>query len=215
MIAIHFPAPPDFGGGVVKLVLLPVKASPVDAASAAASEESHNHREVPTHPPAAHRNRHPVACALPYQTRGWRTLPNPMTDEKKPETESRGRRRSRHVGDGDGDGVGDGDGHTNRRDPNVADPKAHVGAPWVQPLVRFDVWWTKWEARITTGVLGAEIVALVTWVALKGMSAEYQPATSADPRSSRRRVGRDFSRDHRRGDFGNRSALRAASERRH
>ncbi len=62
-----------------------------------------------------------------------------------------------------------------QEDPNVATPEAHVGAKWVQPLVRFDAWWTKWEARLAAGVLGAEIVSLVTWVALKGMSSEYQP----------------------------------------
>ena len=67
-----------------------------------------------------------------------------------------------------------------QEDPNVATPKAHVGAGWVQPLVKFDAWWTKWEARLAAAVLGAEIVSLVTWVGLKGMSAEYQP-NQADP----------------------------------
>ncbi len=67
-----------------------------------------------------------------------------------------------------------------QEDPNVATPLAHVGAAWVQPLVRFDAFWTKWEARLATAVLGAEIVSLVSWVALKGMSAEYQQ-NQADP----------------------------------
>jgi TRAP-type C4-dicarboxylate transport system permease small subunit len=67
-----------------------------------------------------------------------------------------------------------------QEDPNVATPKSHVGASWVQPLVKFDAWWTTWEARLAAGVLGAEIFSLVTWIALKGMSAEYQP-NQADP----------------------------------
>jgi hypothetical protein len=67
-----------------------------------------------------------------------------------------------------------------QEDPNVATPKAHMGAAWVQPLVRFDAWWTRFEARLAVFVLGAEIFSLVTWVALKGMSAEYQP-NQADP----------------------------------
>jgi TRAP-type C4-dicarboxylate transport system permease small subunit len=83
-----------------------------------------------------------------------------MTDEKKSESESE---------------------TETKEDPNVATPSAHVGAKWVQPFVRFDAWWVRAEARLTAVVLGAEIVALVTWIALKGMSAEYQPATAADP----------------------------------
>jgi len=79
-----------------------------------------------------------------------------MTDEAKPEPEK-------------------------QEDPNVATPEAHVGAKWVQPLVKFDAWWTKFEARLAAFVLGAEIVSLVTWIGLKGMSAEYQPANAADP----------------------------------
>jgi hypothetical protein len=67
-----------------------------------------------------------------------------------------------------------------QEDPNVATPKSHVGASWVQPLVKFDAWWTRWEARLAAGVLGAEIFSLVAWIALKGMSAEYQP-NQADP----------------------------------
>ena len=66
-------------------------------------------------------------------------------------------------------------------DPNVATPEAHVGAKWAQPLVRFDAWWTRFEARLAAAVLGAEILSLVTWIALKGMSAEYQPAPANDP----------------------------------
>jgi len=55
------------------------------------------------------------------------------------------------------------------------------GSAWVQPLVRFDEWWTRWEARLAVGVLGAEIFSLCTWIALKGMSAEYRPADQTDP----------------------------------
>jgi len=68
-----------------------------------------------------------------------------------------------------------------QEDPNVATPEAHAGAKWVQPLVRFDAWWTRFEAKLAAAVLGAEILSLVTWIALKGMSAEYQPAPANDP----------------------------------
>ncbi|OYV72835.1 MAG: hypothetical protein B7Z74_04875, partial [Deltaproteobacteria bacterium 21-66-5] len=54
-----------------------------------------------------------------------------------------------------------------------AKKRAAPGAAWVQPLARFDEWWTRWEARLAVGVLGAEIFSLCTWIALKGMSAEY------------------------------------------
>jgi len=92
-----------------------------------------------------------------------------MTEEKKSEPEKKP------------DAVDEKSEPTVQEDPNVADPRAHAGAKWVQPLVRFDAWWTKWEARLTAAVLGAEIVALVAWVGLKGMSAEYQPGGAADP----------------------------------
>jgi len=68
-----------------------------------------------------------------------------------------------------------------QEDPNVATPEAHVGTTWVQPLVKFDAWWTRFEARLAAAVLGAEILSLVTWIALKGMSAEYQPPPVDDP----------------------------------
>lgn len=67
-----------------------------------------------------------------------------------------------------------------QEDPNIATPAAHVGKAWTEPLTRFDAWWTKWEARFAAGVLAAEIISLVAWVGLKGMSAEYQPNV-ADP----------------------------------
>ena len=54
-----------------------------------------------------------------------------------------------------------------QEDPNVATPKSHVGASWVQPLVKFDAWWSKWEARLAAGVLGAVIFSLVAWISLK------------------------------------------------
>ncbi|HSQ67755.1 MAG TPA: TRAP transporter small permease subunit [Polyangiaceae bacterium] len=62
-----------------------------------------------------------------------------------------------------------------------AKKRAAPGAAWVQPLARFDEWWTRWEARLAVGVLGAEIFSLCTWIALKGMSAEYRPADKVDP----------------------------------
>lgn len=52
--------------------------------------------------------------------------------------------------------------------------KAHLaGAPWALALARFDAKWTKVEVGLVTGVLIAEIGALCLWIALKGMSTEY------------------------------------------
>ncbi len=68
-----------------------------------------------------------------------------------------------------------------QEDSNVATPAAHVGAKWVQPLVAFDAWWTRFEARLAAAVLAAEVLSLVTWIGLKGMSAEYQPNNASDP----------------------------------
>ncbi len=112
-----------------------------------------------------------------------------MTDEKKEDEKKEAKSESKaeaEAGTGTGteteaetETAAEAAPESTQEDPNVATPAAHVGAAWVQPLVRFDAWWTKWEARLTAGVLGAEIVALVTWVGLKGMSAEYQPSTNA------------------------------------
>jgi hypothetical protein len=65
--------------------------------------------------------------------------------------------------------------------PKAPKKPAAPGAGWVQPLVRFDEWWTRWEARLAVGVLGAEILSLCTWISLKGMSAEYRPGDQSDP----------------------------------
>jgi TRAP-type C4-dicarboxylate transport system permease small subunit len=46
--------------------------------------------------------------------------------------------------------------------------------PWGEPLMRFDQAWTRLESRLCAWVLLGEIVALCLWIALKGLSAEYQ-----------------------------------------
>jgi TRAP-type C4-dicarboxylate transport system permease small subunit len=45
---------------------------------------------------------------------------------------------------------------------------------WGEPLMRFDQAWTRLESRLCAWVLLGEIVALCLWIALKGLSAEYQ-----------------------------------------
>ena len=52
------------------------------------------------------------------------------------------------------------------------------GAAWASPLLRFDTWWTKQEARLVLAVLGAEILSLTLWVLLKGLSNEYRPGSA-------------------------------------
>lgn len=52
-----------------------------------------------------------------------------------------------------------------------------TGAAWAVPLVRFDAWWTKLEARLVLAVLAAEIFSITLWVLLKGLSNAYQPGS--------------------------------------
>jgi TRAP-type C4-dicarboxylate transport system permease small subunit len=51
---------------------------------------------------------------------------------------------------------------------------------WGEPLSRFDKTWTRLESRLCAWVLIGEIVALCLWIALKGLSAEYQVAGSGE-----------------------------------
>jgi TRAP-type C4-dicarboxylate transport system permease small subunit len=48
------------------------------------------------------------------------------------------------------------------------------GRGWGAALARFDARWTRFEARLAAAILLCEIVALCAWIALKGLSAEYQ-----------------------------------------
>ncbi len=43
---------------------------------------------------------------------------------------------------------------------------------WGVPLLRFDAWWTRFESRLCAWVLILDIAALVTWVAMSGLSSE-------------------------------------------
>jgi TRAP-type C4-dicarboxylate transport system permease small subunit len=56
--------------------------------------------------------------------------------------------------------------------PSIA--KQAPGQAWGEPLQRLDEAWTRLESRLCAGVLVAEIGALCLWIALKGLSAEYQ-----------------------------------------
>jgi TRAP-type C4-dicarboxylate transport system permease small subunit len=58
----------------------------------------------------------------------------------------------------------------------VASPGEPEVAPraWGAPFARFDTAWTKLEAWLAAAVLLLEIFALCAWIALKGLSAEYQ-----------------------------------------
>ena len=54
-----------------------------------------------------------------------------------------------------------------------AAPVAHVapkGAAWGDPIARFEARWTWFESRLITGVLLAQLAALVSWVFLNGLS---------------------------------------------
>lgn len=74
----------------------------------------------------------------------------------------------------------------------MADPKELVPAPavhvppppppfpvraWALPLLRFDQAWARFEVKLATAVLLAEIVALIAWVVLRGLSTEYQASS--------------------------------------
>src|SRR5271168_699454 len=51
---------------------------------------------------------------------------------------------------------------------------------WGAPFMRFDQAWTRLESRLCAWVLVTEIVALCLWIALKGLSAEYQTTGTGD-----------------------------------
>jgi TRAP-type C4-dicarboxylate transport system permease small subunit len=52
--------------------------------------------------------------------------------------------------------------------------------PWGDAVAHLDTAWTKLEARLAAGVLVAEILALCAWIALRGLSAEYQVGAQGD-----------------------------------
>jgi TRAP-type C4-dicarboxylate transport system permease small subunit len=67
--------------------------------------------------------------------------------------------------------------------PNSPERPAEPPLPkraWGAPLARLDRAWTRFESRLAAGVLLTEIVALCLWIALKGLSAEYQTAGSGE-----------------------------------
>ncbi len=58
--------------------------------------------------------------------------------------------------------------------PAAPQPAAVPKQAWGEPLVRLDKAWTQLESRLCAWVLIAEIIALCLWIALKGLSAEYE-----------------------------------------
>src|SRR5579864_5412791 len=50
---------------------------------------------------------------------------------------------------------------------------------WAAPIARLDEAWQDIEAWLCAGVLIAEIVSLAAWIALKGLSQDYQPGLNA------------------------------------
>ena len=59
-------------------------------------------------------------------------------------------------------------------------PPAIARKAWGDPLARFDKRWTNFESRLCAWVLMAEVAALCLWIALKGLSAEYQTSGEGD-----------------------------------
>src|ERR1700727_3171327 len=55
---------------------------------------------------------------------------------------------------------------------------------WGEPLARLDKKWTSLESRLCAWVLMAEVAALCLWIALKGLSAEYQTTGEGDKNGS-------------------------------
>jgi TRAP-type C4-dicarboxylate transport system permease small subunit len=58
--------------------------------------------------------------------------------------------------------------------PAGAELQGFAKRAWGEPLMRLDRTWTRLESRLCAWVLIAEIIALCVWIALKGLSAEYQ-----------------------------------------
>ncbi|MFO0673698.1 MAG: TRAP transporter small permease subunit [Polyangiaceae bacterium] len=57
-------------------------------------------------------------------------------------------------------------------------PPAMPKQAWAAPLLRIDQAWAAFEVKLATAVLVAEVVALVAWVTLKGLAAEYQASSA-------------------------------------
>jgi len=57
--------------------------------------------------------------------------------------------------------------------PAPPPPPAVPKQKWGEPLVKLDSAWTSLESRLCVWVLLAEIGALCSWIALKGLSSEY------------------------------------------
>lgn len=57
------------------------------------------------------------------------------------------------------------------------DPRAPLPSPWGEPIARFERKWTRFESRLITYVLVAQILVLVAWVFLAGLSARISTGT--------------------------------------
>lgn len=68
---------------------------------------------------------------------------------------------------------------TGEANPPPAHGDAPRGAAWAHPFVRFDQRWTRLEARLLTFVLVWQIVSLVSWVFLNGLSESVTSTAGA------------------------------------
>lgn len=63
--------------------------------------------------------------------------------------------------------------------PPKAAPKPSQGAAWGAPLLRFEAAWTRLETRLITWVLAAQLLSMVLWVLLSGLSSPIQSGNAS------------------------------------
>ncbi|HSN97841.1 MAG TPA: TRAP transporter small permease subunit [Candidatus Nanopelagicales bacterium] len=81
--------------------------------------------------------------------------------------------------DGGESGDGTGDGAAAEASRAAPPPPAPSGAAWAEPVARFERRWTWLETRLITFVLISQILALVAWVFLTGLSAPPSSGNAA------------------------------------
>lgn len=57
--------------------------------------------------------------------------------------------------------------------------KGARGKPWGEPIARFEAAWTRLETRLITWVLVAQLLSMVSWVLLSGLSSPVQSGNAS------------------------------------
>jgi TRAP-type C4-dicarboxylate transport system permease small subunit len=121
------------------------------------------------------RKNEPITRRDPEKKRAQRDAKGSERDEENDDDDADDDEPEEDRDDGD-------DGEPEREPSPVTEPKAPAeekpGAPWGEPLVRFERKWTWLEVRILVVALFALVGVLCIWVCLRGMK---EPVDAAEP----------------------------------